>query len=370
MIAEQQRGRARRTTARAPSGSIRPCCGITRCRDEEGAEHQRRDADRDVDPEHRLPREVLEQEPTGDRADGDGRGRRSRPRPRWPEPRSRGSRKTLVRIDSVAGMISAPPMPMNARVAIRPVGRRRHRRGGGADAEQHDAELQRTLASVAVGQAAGGEQQAGEHEHVGVDDPLDLAVRGAEVDDQRRDRDVEDRVVHHDDQQAHAEHAEDQPAAFVDGRVEFVVVRVRRTVRLLRLSLVIVVRLQFRYDTDAVFVIGSSDIGLLKSEPSRADDKAMESSSSRTRRHRHGRPPTTAVLLVEDDDRISEPLIRVLRSRGLRGRSRRRRTRRARLRRRPLPRPGAARSHAARHRWPRRLPQAARPTIPAFRSSC
>ena len=33
-------------------------------------------------------------------------------------PRSVGSGKTLVRIDSVAGMISAPPMPMNARVTI------------------------------------------------------------------------------------------------------------------------------------------------------------------------------------------------------------------------------------------------------------
>ena len=33
-------------------------------------------------------------------------------------PRSRGSRKTLVRIDSVAGMISAPPMPMKARLAM------------------------------------------------------------------------------------------------------------------------------------------------------------------------------------------------------------------------------------------------------------
>jgi hypothetical protein len=33
-------------------------------------------------------------------------------------PRSRGSRKTLVRIDRVDGMINAPPMPMKARVAI------------------------------------------------------------------------------------------------------------------------------------------------------------------------------------------------------------------------------------------------------------
>ena len=51
-------------------------------------------------------------------------GPRATPRPEKPaqmamaRPRSRGSRKTLVRIDSVAGMMSAPPMPMNARVRI------------------------------------------------------------------------------------------------------------------------------------------------------------------------------------------------------------------------------------------------------------
>ena len=33
--------------------------------------------------------------------------------------RSAGSVKTLVRMDSVAGMISAPPMPMNARAPMR-----------------------------------------------------------------------------------------------------------------------------------------------------------------------------------------------------------------------------------------------------------
>ena len=46
------------------------------------------------------------------------------PRPEKPaqiaiaRPRSVGSRNTLVRIDRVAGMISAPPMPMNARVRM------------------------------------------------------------------------------------------------------------------------------------------------------------------------------------------------------------------------------------------------------------
>ena len=36
-------------------------------------------------------------------------------------PRSTGSRNTLIRIDSVAGMINAPPMPMKARVKISPL---------------------------------------------------------------------------------------------------------------------------------------------------------------------------------------------------------------------------------------------------------
>ncbi len=34
-------------------------------------------------------------------------------------PRSTGSVKTLVMIDNVAGMMNAPPIPMNARVAMR-----------------------------------------------------------------------------------------------------------------------------------------------------------------------------------------------------------------------------------------------------------
>ena len=53
-----------------------------------------------------------------------------------------------------------------------------------ADGEDDDADAQRPLAAEAVAEAAGGQQQAGEHERVAVDDPLELAVRGAEVVDQ------------------------------------------------------------------------------------------------------------------------------------------------------------------------------------------
>ena len=52
-------------------------------------------------------------------------GPRATPRPEKPaqmamaRPRSRGSRNTLVRIDRVEGMISAPPTPISARVKMR-----------------------------------------------------------------------------------------------------------------------------------------------------------------------------------------------------------------------------------------------------------
>ncbi len=72
-------------------------------------------------------------------------GPRATPSPEKPaqiaiaRPRSRGSGKTLVRIDKVDGMISAPPMPMNAREAISWVGELGKRRSGRAEGEQDDA---------------------------------------------------------------------------------------------------------------------------------------------------------------------------------------------------------------------------------------
>ena len=129
-------------------------------------------------------------------------------------PRSRGG-NTLVMIDSVAGMMNAPPMPMNARVAISCSGDVGERRRERAEAEQHEPDLQRAAPAEAVAQAAGGEQQAGEHQRVRVDHPLQLAVRRVEVAHDRGDRDVEDRVVEHDHEQAEAEDGEDPPPALV-----------------------------------------------------------------------------------------------------------------------------------------------------------
>ena len=85
--------------------------------------------------------------------------------------------KTFVMIDSVAGMISAPPTPISARTAMSCVGRLDEEDGEAREAEERDAGLQRALAAEAVAEHAEREQQAGEGDEVGVDHPLQASSR-------------------------------------------------------------------------------------------------------------------------------------------------------------------------------------------------
>ena len=89
---------------------------------------------------------------------------------------------------------------------------------GRAGAEHQQAEGQRPAAAEAVAERAGGEQQAGEDEHVGVDDPLQRGGGGGEIALERRQRDVEDRVVEADHDQRDAEDGERPPAARIRAR--------------------------------------------------------------------------------------------------------------------------------------------------------
>ena len=108
---------------------------------------------------------------------------------------------TAVMIDSVEGMMNAPPMPIRARVAISISGEVASAESRRAEAEDGKADGEAALAAEAVAERAGGEQQAGEDEHVGVDDPLQLGAGRAEVALERRQRDVEDGVVEPDHEQ-------------------------------------------------------------------------------------------------------------------------------------------------------------------------
>ena len=95
--------------------------------------------------------------------------------------RSRASVKTLVRSDSVAGMMSAAPTPITARAAIELTDAAAN--AAAADATPNTTRPTSSVrrAAVAVAERAREEQQTGEHEGVRVDDPLQLADARAEL---------------------------------------------------------------------------------------------------------------------------------------------------------------------------------------------
>jgi hypothetical protein len=126
--------------------------------------------------------------------------------------RSRSSAKTVRRIASVEGMIIAPPMPSSARAAM-------SCSGDSETAPNTDAPAKRTnpmhnsrrrpTRSPRVPIATSSPARTSEY---GVDDPQQLGRARVEVGGKRRQGDVEDGVVHREQQQAHGEHGEDGPA--------------------------------------------------------------------------------------------------------------------------------------------------------------
>ena len=106
-------------------------------------------------------------------------------------PRSSGG-KEVVMIDRVVGMVNAAPTPMTARHAMTTAGSLASAARAAAPIPKTARPVeQRPLAAVAVADRAREQQQPGEHHGVGVDDPLHLGLRGAGLDREARQRDVE-----------------------------------------------------------------------------------------------------------------------------------------------------------------------------------
>ena len=139
-----------------------------------GCPRQAEHDDRHVDQEDRAPPEVLEQQPPSDRPIAIAAPTAPAQIP-MARPRSAGGKITAM-IASVTGITAAAPMPISARYTIScsatGVGAQR-----GGQAEQEQADHQNTFAPVPVTQQAPGEQQGGEHQDVGVDRPVELALR-------------------------------------------------------------------------------------------------------------------------------------------------------------------------------------------------
>ncbi len=87
--------------------------------------------------------------------------------------------KEVVITDSVVGMIAAAPMPISARSAISWAGSLVSMPRPGSDAEHGEAADEQLAAPEPVTQRSGEQQEAGEHDGVGVDDPGDLGLAGA-----------------------------------------------------------------------------------------------------------------------------------------------------------------------------------------------
>ena len=132
--------------------------------------------------------------------------------PHRPIARARSARsvKTLEISESVAGNTIAAPRPMKQRGGDQLPGARGEAAGEAGEPEHGEAGEQHPLAPDAVGEAARGEQQRGEDEVVGVDDPLQLAVGGVQLAHERGQRDVDDRRVEVDREGGEQQRGEDQ----------------------------------------------------------------------------------------------------------------------------------------------------------------
>ena len=180
-------------------------------RNQEGTGDDGNDDDEDIDQEDRAPPVVLEQPPADHRAQDDPESSHARPH--------RDRTATLSALEHIGhdgeGRRHYQRTP-DAHHGPRPdqgIGRvgegRRHR----AQPEDDQTNGQRQLAAEAITQSAHGEQQAGEHQDVGVDHPLQLARGRPELSDQSGEGDIEDGVVETDHHQAQGENDQSRPAS-------------------------------------------------------------------------------------------------------------------------------------------------------------
>ena len=127
-------------------------------------------------------------------------------------PRCRAG-KVAVMIDSVAGFSSAAPTPCTLRAAISEpaLPARPHHSEAAVKIDEPDDED--PAPPEQVGELSAGEEQDAERQRVGVDHPLELRDRDAQIRADRGQRDVHDRVVEHDHEQAERDGDQGPPLA-------------------------------------------------------------------------------------------------------------------------------------------------------------
>jgi hypothetical protein len=128
--------------------------------------------------------------------------------------------KLVVRIESVTGATIAPPSPWKPRARISASWLWASPAGERGDREQQQPEDEHPPVAEQVGGAPAQQQEAGEDEHVGVDHPLEVDGREAQVGPDRRQRHVDHRDVEHDHELGQAAEREDPAAMQVLGHAD------------------------------------------------------------------------------------------------------------------------------------------------------
>ena len=153
---------------------------VPRLRDEPEREHERGDADRDVDEEDPWPGEVLRQHAAENQADGGAADRdrcpdAQRPRALLALGERRGDDRKCGRRDQRrAETLQRTRTDEHALARGKSVEERRAR-------EDYEPDQEDPLPAEQVAGAAAEQQKAAEHEGVGVDDPLQVALGQVEV---------------------------------------------------------------------------------------------------------------------------------------------------------------------------------------------
>ena len=190
---------------------------LTGLRHVHGHDPDDHDHDRDVEQERRTPPEALEQRTRHDGPDGAARTCEAGPDGDRPTPllgREHGGHGGERGRHDERRTEACDASPDNDEPGG--AGQTAEHGAGGEDAKAAD---ERELATVAIPDRAGGQQDAREHEPVGVDDPLQFAGRRSQRTLDARDGDVEPRHRHHDENQRETQHPEREPASGVDLRI-------------------------------------------------------------------------------------------------------------------------------------------------------
>lgn len=204
---DRQTGDGECGTEGIETGSLR----ILRGRDEHESGEHTDEHDRQVHQEHRSPGEVLQQDPTGERTEHRAEATHAGPDPDGT--RSLVHREHIGDDRQCGGHDQRTPDAHAGPGDHERASRGREGGGDGRTTEDREPDLQCPAATETIAETARGQQQTGEHQGVGVNDPLQVTRGGVEVLLDGGQGHVEDRQIQHRQHEAEAKNGEDDPPA-------------------------------------------------------------------------------------------------------------------------------------------------------------